>query len=225
MEAESATQCRARLRERMYGLYVILDPQVTGGRPPLEVARGALQGGARVLQLRDKLRDKGQQLVLARALQGLCQEYEALLIINDHADLAFAVGADGLHVGQSDLPVAEARTVLHPWQLIGRSNNTVEEAIESEAQGADHVAVGPMYPTTTKETGKPPVGRETLLRVKERVAVPVVAIGGINEENVAPVVEAGADAVCVTSAVGLAADPSEAARSLVEAIASAGGRV
>jgi len=212
-------------RECVYGIYFILDPQVTGRRDPLVVARGALQGGARVIQLRDKIREKGIQLPLAHTLLELCQEYNALLIINDHADLAVAVGAGGLHVGQRDLPVAEARMVLYPWQLVGRSNNTVEEATLSEAQEADHVAVGPIYPTTTKDTGKPLVRLETLRQVKEKVSVPVVAIGGINESNIGPVVLAGADAVCVASAVGLAVDPLEATRRLVSAMADAGGKV
>lgn len=212
-------------RERVYGIYFILDPQVTGGRDPLVVARGALQGGARVIQLRDKIREKGVQLLMANALRWLCREHNALLIINDHADLAVAVEAGGLHVGQRDLPVAEARRILYPWQLVGRSNNTVEEALLSEAQEADHVAVGPIYPTTTKDTGKPLVHLETLCQVKEKVSVPVVAIGGIDEKNIRPVVLAGADAVCVASAIGLAVDPLKATRRLVSAMADAGGKV
>lgn len=224
-EAEAGGRWRATLREQVYGLYVILDPSVTGGRDPLEVARAALRGGAHTLQLRDKVGDKGELLALARALNELCHEYHALLIINDYADLAFESEADGLHVGQTDLPVAEVRQVLHPWQLVGRSNHLVEQAVESQAQGADHVAIGSIYATSTKETGRPPVGLGPLRKVKELVSVPVVAIGGINEKNVAPVVQAGADAVCVASAVGLALDPEAAARGLVRAIAQAGGRV
>ena len=217
---------RKRLTDRTYGLYVIIDPEITGGRDPFEVARGALEGGARMLQLRDKTREKGQTLPLARKLKKLCGEYDALMIVNDHADLAALVGSDGLHVGQGDLPVGEARRVLKPQQIIGRSNHLVEEVLESQTQGADHVALGAIYPTTTKASiiDRAPTGTEAIRKVKEAVKVPLVAIGGINQENVAPVVAAGADAICVSSAVGLAPDPEEAARRLVERIISAGGR-
>ena len=210
---------------RVYGLYVIIDPEVTGGRDPVEVARGALKGGAKVLQLRDKLREKGQILPLARALKGLCVEYGALLIVNDHADLAALVGADGLHVGQGDLPVAEARRILHPRQIVGRSNHLPEELLESQAYGADHVALGAIYPTATKSSirSRATLGPDAVRKVREAVVVPLVAIGGINVENVEPVVMAGADAVCVTGAVGLASDPEEASRRLVEKILRAGG--
>ena len=219
-----------RLREgpnsRTYGLYVIVDPEVTAGRDSLEVAEGALKGGARMVQLRDKLREKGQTLSLAYGLKELCARFGALLIVNDHADLAALVESDGLHVGQGDLPVDEARRILWPHQIIGRSNHLVEEALESECQGADHVAVGAVYPTSTKASikSRAPTGPEAIRRVKEAVNVPVVAIGGINEKNVGPVVRAGADAICVTSAVGLANDPEAASRRLVERIRQAGGR-
>ena len=221
MSAGSDTE-REQIRQRVVGLYVIIDPQVTGGREPLTVAQGALEGGARILQLRDKARDKGESLPLARELTSLCRRYGALFIINDHADLAVVAEADGLHVGQQDLPVAEARQVLMSHQIVGRSNALLEEAMESQAQGADYIAVGSMFPTATKEKTRP-AGLETLRRVKEAVSRPVVAIGGIREENVSDVVHAGADAVCVTSAVGLAKDPRAAVERLVEKIRQAGG--
>ena len=224
MEASVGGPLRAQIRDQVHGLYVIVDPEVTGGRDPVDIARGALQGGAHMLQLRDKMRDKGQMLPLARELKQLCHNHQALLIINDHADVARLVDADGLHVGQEDLPVAETRRVLHAWQLVGRSNPSPQQAAESEAQGADHVAIGPIYPTGTKATGRLPIGLEPIKQVKRLVSIPVVAIGGINENNVGPVVEMGADAVCVTSAVGLAPDPEEAARRLVERMVNAGVR-
>ena len=226
LERAVGKEIRRELSSRVYGLYVIIDPEVTGDRDPLEVARGVLKGGARMLQLRDKLREKGQTLPLARALKEMCAEYDALLIVNDHADLAAVVGADGLHIGQGDLPVAEARRILKPQQIVGRSNHLPEEALESQAQGADHVAVGAMYPTTTKASisRRAPAGPEAARTVKKAVDVPVVAIGGINEENVEPVVKAGADAICVTSAVGLARDPEKASRRLVERILQSGGK-
>lgn len=216
---------RQRSADRVRGLYVIIDPQVTGGRDPLEIARAAVRGGARMLQLRDKLRDKGEILSLATPLQQLCQENGVLLIVNDHVDLAAAVGSAGVHVGQTDLPVAQARRVLAPNQILGRSNREIGQLVESQEMGADHVAFGAIYQTGTKGTGRPPQGIEPLRRARAAAKVPLVAIGGINIENVTPVVEAGADAVCVTAAVGLAPEPERAASQLVDAIRAAGGRV
>ena len=207
------------------GLYVIIDPEVTGGREPLTIAQAAIRGGAKMLQLRDKLRDKGEILPLAQALQQLCQANAALLIINDHADLAAAVGSGGLHVGQTDLPVAQARQVLSPEQVLGRSNREIDLLIQSQEMGADHVAFGAIYPTTTKPGGRGPQGPARLREARAATKVPLVAIGGINAANVAPVIAAGADAVCVTAAVGLAPEPEAAASRLVEAIRQAGGKV
>ena len=226
LEAAAGRELRREVSARVYGLYVIIDPEVTGGRPPLEVTRGALRGGAKMVQLRDKLSEKGHTLALARAMKDLCDEYDALLIINDHPDLAALVDASGLHVGQGDLAVKEARRFLAPGQIIGRSNHLLEEALESEALGADHVALGNVYPTYTKVSirGRAPTGTEVIRKLKESVGIPVVAIGGISEENMGPVVEAGADAVCVASAVGLAPDPEEASRRLVQRILEAGGK-
>ena len=226
IEREVGAQLRRELGARIYGLYVIIDPEITGGRDPLQIARGALRGGAKLLQLRDKLKEKGQTLALARGLRELFAEYDALLIINDHADLAAVVGSHGLHVGQGDLPISDARRILKPGQIIGRSNHLLEEVLESQAQGADHVALGPIYPTATKASikSRAPTGPEAVRKAKEAVSVPVVAIGGINEDNVEPVVKAGADAVCVTGAVGLARDPEEASRRLVGRIVQAGGK-
>ncbi len=218
---------RQEQADRIHGLYVIIDPEVTGGRDPLDIARAAINGGARMLQLRDKLRDKGEQLPLGTALRDLCAANGALLIINDHADLAAALGPDhvGLHVGQTDLPVAEARKILAPGQVLGRSNREIELIIESQQMGADHVAFGAMYTTTTKQVTRSPQGPERLRQARAAAQVPLVAIGGITAQNVAPVVEAGADAICVTAAVGSAANPEAAASELTEAICAAGGRV
>ncbi len=222
LEGLLGQRLRSEARHRIRGLYVIIDPLVTGGRKPQQIAQEALEGGASILQLRDKESDKGESLGLARALIGMCDEKGALLIINDHADLAATVEAHGVHVGQDDLPVASARQVLSPEQIIGRSNHLLEEALDSEGQGADYIAVGAMYPTDSKD--QPIVGGLKLLReVKESVQPPVVAIGGISEERVGEVVQAGADAVCVIGAVGLASSPLEASRRMVEAIRRAGG--
>ena len=210
---------RKGVAQKVKGLYVIVDAQVARGRDMVELARAVLRGGARVIQLRDKLHDKGDVLPVARSIRGLCDDYGALLIINDHADLAVACDAHGLHLGQHDLPIQEARAILRPHQIIGRSNALLEEALESERQGADYVAVGAIFATNTKERTRP-AGLETLKRVKAQVSVPVVAIGGINKDNVPGVMLAGADAVCVISAVVGDPNPEEAARQLVDAMRS-----
>jgi len=211
--------------DKVRGLYVIIDPQVTGGRDPMEIASAAVNGGAKMLQLRDKLRDKGEILTLATPLQQLCQEHDVMLIMNDHVDLAATVGSAGVHVGQTDMPVDQVRKVLAPHQVLGRSNREFDQLIESQEMGADHVAFGAIYRTTTKGVGRPPQGIEPLRKARELAKVPLVAIGGINIDNVTPVVEAGADAICVTAAVASAENPEAAAAAMVEAIRSAGGKV
>ncbi len=224
--SQVGTAVRRERADQVRGLYVIIDPQVTGGRDPYDIAVAAVNGGARMLQLRDKLRDKGESLPLATALQDLCLRTGTLLIINDHADVAAAVGSGGLHVGQTDLPVTAARRILQPQQMLGRSNREFEQLAESKEMGADHVAFGAIYATTSKGVARNPQGPE---RVREAKAItgdtPLVAIGGINLGNVAPVVEAGADAICVTAAVASAEEPEAAAAQMTAAIEASGGRV
>ena len=211
---------REKSAQRVRGLYVIVDAQAAGGRDLVELTQAVLRGGASVIQLRDKLHDKGDVLPVARRIRDLCDTHDAIFIMNDHADLAVACDAHGLHLGQHDLPVAEARAILKPYQLIGTSNALPEEALESEKQGADYLAVGAMFPTDTKERTRP-AGLSTLSEVKARARVPVVAIGGINLDNISQVVRAGADAACVISAVVGAPDPEAAARRLITAMTMA----
>ena len=211
---------REKSAQRVRGLYVIVDAQAAGGRDLVELTQAVLRGGASVIQLRDKLHDKGDVLPVARRIRDLCDTHDAIFIMNDHADLAVACDAHGLHLGQHDLPVAEARAILKPYQLIGTSNALPEEALESEKQGADYLAVGAMFPTDTKERTRP-AGLSTLSEVKARAGVPVVAIGGINLDNISQVVRAGADAACVISAVVGAPDPEAAARRLITAMTMA----
>ena len=225
LTAQLGATVRREKADMVRGLYVIIDPQVTGGRYPFAIAQAAIQGGARMLQLRDKLRDKGETLPLAHDLQKLCAEAGASLILNDHADVAAIVGAAGLHVGQTDLPVEQARQVLASHQVVGRSNHEIEELVESERMGADHVAFGSIYHTDTKGVGRPPQGIERLLLARDAAQTPLVAIGGITSENAAPVIEAGVDAICVTAAVGSAAEPEAAAAKLVKVIEEVGGRI
>src|SRR3990172_9054412 len=124
-----------RMRDKLRGLYVIIDPAVARGRDEVEVARAALEGGARLLQLRDKTREKGLQLPVAQALQALCRERGALFIVNDHVDMALAVEADGVHVGQKDLPVSVVRGLAPQEMVIGCSTNSPEEGRRGEGDG------------------------------------------------------------------------------------------
>ena len=216
-EQAIAADLRARISPKLNGIYIIVDPEATRGRPVIEVARQSLEGGATVVQLRDKLNDKGDILKSALELKAICDEYGALFVMNDHADLARASEAHVLHVGQSDLPVPSARDVLAPRQLIGNSNNGLEQALPSSELGVDYLAVGAIYATTTMgKSGRTALGPEEIARVKAAVPQPIVAIGGINKTNIADVVKAGADSVCVVSAVTFAEDPEAATRELVQ---------
>jgi thiamine-phosphate pyrophosphorylase len=200
------------------GLYVIIDPQQTRGRDPTEVARLALGGGACILQWRDKLRDKGDQLPEARAIRDLCRAHDALFFVNDHVDLALAIDADGVHLGRSDLPLSLVRPWFPSGFLLGASTNTVEEAQQAEREGATYVAVGSIFATATKEDTRP-AGLERLREVRAAMSLPLVAIGGIGEENVDAAIAAGADAVAVISAVCQADDVEGAARRLASRFA------
>jgi thiamine-phosphate pyrophosphorylase len=201
------------VRERLRGLYVIIDPQVSAGRDELELARQVIAGGARLIQLRDKGREKGLQLSPAEALARTCREAGVPFIVNDHVDLALAVGADGVHVGRKDLPVAIVRRLVPKGMIVGCSTNNLPEALQAERDGADYVSVGRLYETDSKADTRPAT-TETVREVKAAVSLPVCAIGGIKEENIDEVVAAGADIVAVIAAVIKAANVQEATRRL-----------
>ncbi len=213
---------RANAAPKIDGLYVIVGPDATRGRPVVEVAEAALRGGARVLQLRDKSGDRGDVLPVAVRLRELCRDHDALFFVNDDIALGFASDADGVHLGQSDLPVDVARRILGSGKLIGRSNNTDAEVEESVSMGVDYVAVGAVFPTTTVGKGaRQAIGLDGVRSARDTTDIPLVAIGGINEKNVGDVIRAGADCVSVISAVTMADDPEAAARLLVDAIEDA----
>jgi thiamine-phosphate pyrophosphorylase len=213
------------------GLYVILDPALmlpspaAGGEGThlLHIAREAIAGGARLFQYRDKTRDKGEQYETAAALQALCREHSALFFMNDHADIALAVGADGLHVGQRDMPVAAVRKIVPDTMLIGASTNNLGEARRAVADGADYVSVGRLFPTGSKQDTRPAT-LEMLHAIKAAVPVPVCAIGGINESNIQSVIDTGADMAAVISAVVSANDAREATLRLSGHYASRAGQ-
>jgi thiamine-phosphate pyrophosphorylase len=210
------------------GLYVLIDPAACKRYGPVETARLALEGGASMVQWRDKIRDKGLQLPEAREIYRLCREHDAIFILNDHADLALAVAAPqavvsllGVHVGQKDLPVEVIRRIVPAGFVVGASTNNALEAKAAEAAGASYIAVGDVFGTPSKQ-GTRAASPARLAEVKAAIRLPVVGIGGINLTNVAEVLRSGANAIAVISAVCGADDPRAAATALVEAIAAAG---
>jgi thiamine-phosphate pyrophosphorylase len=210
-----AEQRRERLaRMRLYLITGDHGDEVETAR----IVEAALEGGATVIQLRKKSMPMLERYRLALALRILTREHEAILIVNDHADLAIAVDADGVHLGQEDLPPDAVRALPgFGGRLIGRSTHNLEQARHAMAEGADYIAVGPVYPTPTK-AGRPAVRTGLVSEVAAIVDRPWVAVGGIDHENAPDVIEAGARAIAVVRAVYDAADPAEAARRLHEMI-------
>ena len=201
------------MRQRLSGLYVIIDPAVAPGRDEVETALQAIGGGARVIQLRDKTLTEDEQLPVAKRLADACRDHGVPFFVNDYVALALQSGADGVHVGQHDVPIAAVRERAGPDLLIGASTNDVPEARQAEADGADYVSVGRLFPTGSKSDTRPAT-LDMLRAVKDAVSVPVCAIGGINESNIDSVIEAGADIVSVIAAVVAAEDVEDAARVL-----------
>jgi len=202
---------RQRLR-----LYVVLDRESSQGRDLQRVTELALAGGAGVIQLRGKDWSGLELYRTALALGPLIKSYRALLVINDRVDVALAVQADGVHVGQEDMPAEAIRRLLGPRGLVGVSVGSVAEA-QAAAQVADYVSVGPVFPTLTKLDAGPSVGLDVLREVASAVDVPVLAIGGIHAGNVLGCVQAGAAGVAVVSAIMAADHPDRAAEAILKA--------
>jgi thiamine-phosphate pyrophosphorylase len=204
------------LRHRLR-LMVVTDPDCGPGRGVLDVVHAALRGGAPAIQLRMKDASAREMADAARALLAETRSAGALLFINDRVDVALAVGADGAHVGQDDLPADQARRIAPPGFLIGVSAETTELALRAERDGADYVGVGPVYATGSKADAGDAVGAGRIAEVAGTVRIPVVGIGGITIGNAPPVLHAGAAGVAVISAVMRAADPKAAVRALLRA--------
>lgn len=206
-----ASPRRADRLARLGGLYAIV-----GGADPLGQAAAAVEGGARVVQLRLKGVPSGELLDLARRAVALAAG-RALVILNDRPDLAVLAGADGVHVGDEDLPVAEARAVVGPDLLLGRSTRTLADGLAALRAGADHVGFGPIFPTATKAIAAAPRGLEMLREVAAGLPAPVVAIGGISLETIGAVAGAGAACAAVIGALFDAPEPRERAAALAAA--------
>ncbi|MDI6872717.1 MAG: thiamine phosphate synthase [Actinomycetota bacterium] len=202
------------------GLYVITAADAGRGRDHIDVVRAALAGGADAVQLRDKEAAGGELYRLALEALELVRESGGgpLFLVNDRVDVALAAGADGVHLGQEDLPASVARNILGAGAVLGVSAGSVEEALAAEREGADYLGVGPVFPTPSKPDAGEPLGLEGLRAIRRAVGLPLVAIGGINEENLEGVFEAGADGIAVISAVASAWDMEEAVRRLRRAV-------
>lgn len=194
-------------------LYVIISGSTSPG-----VLEAVLQAGCRIIQFREKRLPFPAQVEVASRARELCQRYGALFLVNDRVDLALAVGADGVHLGQEDMPVAVARRLLGPAALIGGTCETEEEAQKAEAAGADYIGTGPVYATPSKADAGEPYGPDVVRRVSGATRLPVVGIGGIGLGGAAPVIEAGACGVSVISAVVGAPDPGRAARAILDEV-------
>ncbi len=189
-----------RLRQAM-GIYVITDSRLSLGRTNLEVVRQATGAGARLIQLREKELSTRELVAMGEALLEVTRAAGALLLVNDRVDVALAIGADGVHLGQDDLPANLARGILGPGKIIGVSAESPAEARAGEESGADYLGVGPIYATSTKADAGTPHGPALIGRIKAATSLPVVAIGGIKAQNATEVGRAGADGIAVVSAV------------------------
>jgi thiamine-phosphate pyrophosphorylase len=204
-----------------YDLYVITDSALSRGRSHVEVARAALDGGADVIQIRDKSSTAYNLSCMAAEIQPIARKFGAAFLVNDRVDVALVSGADGAHVGQDDLPAREARRLLPRPRLVGVSVSTREEARRAQKDGADYIGVGPVFASSTKPDAGEPLGVERLAEIASSVTIPVVAIGGITVANAAAVFEAGARGAAVVSAVVSAENVTAAARALKRVIAQA----
>ena len=204
-----------RISPGLWRLHVLTDRKMSRGRTHLQVAEAAIAGGADVLQLRDKEASSGLLYREALRLRKLTREAKVPFIVNDRLDIALAVGADGVHVGQSDLPASVVRRILGPGKILGVSAVTVEEAIRAEKDGADYLGVGPVFEARgTKPDAGEPQGVDRIAQIRRHCRLPIVAIGGIDAENARKVRKAGADAAAVISAIVAADDIAQAARRL-----------
>lgn len=193
-------------------LYAIADPCGRPGLDAVEVARNILDGGATLVQLRWKPAPTAALIAAAREIRRLTREHGALFLVNDRVDVAMAADADGVHLGQDDLPLEAARRLLGPEAVIGVSTHDLDQARAAERDGADYVGFGPICETVTKSTGYAPRGLTALREARRAIHLPIVAIGGIREENAGEALAAGADAVAMISDLVLAADPADKVR-------------
>jgi thiamine-phosphate pyrophosphorylase len=201
-----------------WSLYLVTDPDLVGERPLLEVVAAAIRGGVRLVQYRDKHASTRTMVQTAAALVQLCRRMDVRFLVNDRVDVALAVNADGVHVGQEDMPVALARKLLGPDKLLGVSVHSAAEIRQAEQGGADHLSLSPVFATPTKPDHQTPLGLDGVRALAAVSRLPLIAIGGIQLDNAARVISAGVQGICVVSAIFADSDPEQAARALRRAV-------
>lgn len=220
MQPEDDTRAE-RPRSIDYSLYLVTDRALALDRSLVEVVQAAARGGVSCVQLREKHCSSLEFFTLAREVKAVLAPRQIPLIINDRLDVALAVGADGVHLGQQDLPLHAARAIAGSRLIIGISVESVEDALWAEQNGADYLGVSPIYTTPTKLDTAAPLGLEGLRAIRQAVRIPLVGIGGLNRDNAGDLIQAGGDGVAVVSAIVAARDPESAARELLMKIREA----
>ena len=199
-------------------LHVLTDTVLQSRFSHLELARMAIKGGADTIQFRQKIGAIREMIEIVRQLKQLCLDSGVTLIVNDRVDVAIAIEADGVHLGQDDFPIPLARKLLGESRIIGGSAASLEEAQKCLAEGADYIGFGPVYPTASKVDADPVTGIKLLKQAVEIIPLPIIAIGSINIENTPEVMRAGAQGIAVISAVCCQEDPEQATRALYKAL-------
>lgn len=197
-----------------YSLYLVTDRSLSRGRSTVEIVSAAIRGGVTCVQLREKHCSTREFICEARSLQPLLRHHRIPLIINDRLDVALAIGADGVHLGQNDMSLVDARRLVGENMVIGISAENLDDAIIAEQQGADYIGISPVFITDTKMDIAAPLGLDGIRLIRRAVKIPLVGIGGINAGNICDIVRAGADGAAVVSAIVAAACPEQAAAEL-----------
>jgi thiamine-phosphate pyrophosphorylase len=210
-----------KLQSIDYSLYLVTDRDLARGRTTLDIVKAAVRGGVTCVQLREKECSTLEFVQQALTIKAFLNSHGIPLIINDRLDVAQAVKADGVHLGQTDMPLDRAKTIVGDTMIIGISAESLEDAVEAEKGGADYLGVSPIYATPTKTDTAPPLGLGGLRRIRQTVNIPLVGIGGLNSDNSADAIRSGADGVAVVSAIVAADDPETAAGKLKQIISGA----
>ncbi|MFM9332257.1 thiamine phosphate synthase [Paenibacillus mesotrionivorans] len=217
---QQAVEWNGRALREWLQLYLVMDMQSYGGRTAVEIAREAIDGGVTMIQWREKSQPLRDVLEISKQVRALCRGLGIPFVVNDRVDIALLLDADGVHVGQDDLPAPEVRRLIGPDRFVGVSAGSWEEACWALEQEADYLGVGPVYGTPTKPDAGDAIGFELLGRLKaECSGIPRVGIGGINRSNAGLVTKAGADGIAVVSAITRSSNPQEAAAELKRLIA------
>lgn len=202
------------MKRKIGKLCVITDTAIQKKYSHIEIARMAIKGGADVIQFRDKTMPTGEMIETAKELKKICSKAGVLFIVNDRVDVALVSGADGVHLGKDDIPVKEARKILGRNKIVGNTAHNLKEAKEAQKNGADYIGFGHIYLTASKLKKTPPVGVEQLRKVVCRIKIPVLAIGGIGQDNISEVMKSGAHGAAVIGSVLKNKNPQKAVSNL-----------